>query len=78
MMDKLEEIRKRYQGPLMNRDIMWLVSKIERLRKALEYYADEAEWYRCTPDSAWRLKFNNGYFDGDGFLIAQQALKEGK
>ena len=50
--------------------------KIERLEKALEFYADKKAWRRYSPNSPWRLLFNSGLLDGDGFLRAQQALKE--
>ena len=50
--------------------------EIERLREALEFYADENEWY-TREGGSWKLCFNSGTVDGDGYFVAQQALKEG-
>lgn len=44
------------------------------LAEALKYYADENEWNRGNPASAWRLYFNCINKDGHGYEIAREAL----
>jgi hypothetical protein len=53
-----------------------LEQEIQRLRKALEHYADEEEW-TGRPDDHWNLHFNSRDVDGDGWSVAQRALESG-
>lgn len=59
-------------------ELYYHVSEIERLRKALEFYADQKQWSFNSNESMWKLLFNSGLLDGDGYMRAQQALKEGE
>ena len=52
-----------------------LQTKLDKAIKALEFYADENEWF-YPYGSCWRLEFNSGTKDGDGFETAKQILKE--
>ena len=76
----IEKLRKRYQGPLLNQDIMNCIEEIEQLRKALERI-----------DSVINIQSNHAHFTSQGkFCYAvpsgtlneirkwiQQVLKEG-
>ncbi len=48
----------------------------QRLRKALEHYADKEEWIERFPSSPWKLLFNSRDVDGDGWEVARRALKD--
>jgi len=57
MDNKLEEIRKRdeewdYSSRLdACDDRRWLLGEVERLREALEFYADKQNWWQTDPTS---------------------------
>lgn len=50
--------------------------RIEELKKALEFYADKDEWHNPNSYSYWKLQFNSGEVDGDGWTVAHEALKK--
>ncbi len=39
-MGRLEEIKERYKGPMMNEDIRWCTDKIDRFEKTLKRIRD--------------------------------------
>lgn len=51
-----------------------LEQKCERLRKALEFYADRDEWFG-NETGGWDLCFNSTEVDGHGWEVAERALK---
>jgi uncharacterized Zn finger protein (UPF0148 family) len=55
-----------------------LESLVRELVGALEKYADRSEWTKHYTHSAWALMFNSSEVDGDGYVIAEQALAHAK
>lgn len=48
----------------------------QKLREALEHYADKEEWSAASDSSVWDLLFNSRDVDGDGWEVARRALKD--
>lgn len=51
-----------------------LLTNNNRYITALRLYANETQWVKARDDSAWKREFYEDA-DGDGYLLAQQALQ---
>ena len=66
-MNRLEEIKEKYRNP--NKNIGWLISEVERLRKDLQCYGSHAN----TCDSCYK---HSGGIRAKCTCGFEQALKE--
>lgn len=57
-------------------EIATLQAKLKIATEALEYYADKSEWEKLCAGSPWKLYFESSTVDGDGYEVAQKALKQ--
>jgi len=89
-MDKLEKIKKGIVGwisdgekiepyygnqSISTKDLDWLISEIGRLKKALEFYANDENY--CLHENTWTwANVLNAPVYKDLDIIAKQALKE--
>lgn len=56
-------------------EIERLNAQVAMLREALGEYADTGQWMRIG-DDPWKLRYNSGYCDGDGFESARLSLEK--
>jgi len=51
------------------------MGKLEVATRALKQYADETQWF-ANDHEPWKLQYDSGYIDGDGYAAAKYALQE--
>ena len=68
----IEKLRKRYEGPMMNQDIIKCIEEIERLNKLVKDAYFEGYGVSCL-DGLFPYDTENHWSNSD----SKQALKEG-
>lgn len=63
------------EGEALDNEIVKLQALGDAMAEALKHYANKKEWSTGTIQNPWKLVFNSSNVDGDGWKIAEDALK---